>query len=469
MPKPRICSRARGAFTLALILALASRGTAAADDDSDWKPPPLAPPPPGALSEAVDWARAHAVPLQTLEPGSGYADLQPLGAMIGDARIIGFGEGMHDTHEYLAFRNRLFEFLVEEMGVTAIGLETGATEALAADDYVLGRADASMGVYASVFSWASGEATQESQQLLDWMRSYNQRPTTRRPLRVYGLDLTGGRSGRFTDARLAPDAMLAYLERVDAKLAKTLRKTLDPALPKFNAAGYASLQRSARDALTGAFADAIGAFEREHLNWVAASSAFDYHRAYQQAVVSRQLDMGFRNSHGHNPQSQRDASMARNALWALEREGPQGKLLVFAYVGHIKKSVTPADSGSLGAYLHELVGSQYFVIGSLFNQGAVGTAGIDEWPMPLSDPSTLNAALRAGAGRDLFYVDTRRLPTEGPLADWVDRGEPLRHHYFEGRPRASFDALVFVDTIRPLHRLELRTERQRRPPGSRSR
>jgi erythromycin esterase len=389
-----------------------------------------------------------------VEPGSGSADLQPLKAMIGDARIIGFGEGMHDTHEYLAFRNRLFEFLVEEMGVTAIGLETGATEALAADDYVLGRTGPSLNAYASVFSWAPGEATQESKQLLDWMRAYNQRPTTRRPLRVYGLDLTGGRSGRFTEARLAPDAMLAYVDRVDAKLSKALRRALEPWLPRFDATGYASLPRRARDELTGAFADAVGAFEREQVAWIAASSAFDYHRAYQQAVVSRQLDMGFRNSPEHNPQSQRDASMARNVLSALEREGPQGKLLVFAYIGHIKKSVTSTDSGSLGAYLHGLVGNQYFVIGSLFNQGAVGTAGIDEWPMTLSDPSTLNAALRAGAGRDLFYVDTRRLPTDGPLGDWVERGEPLRHNYFEGRPRASFDVLVFVDTIRPLHRLQ---------------
>jgi erythromycin esterase len=286
------------------------------------------------------------------------------------------------------------------------------------------------------------------------MRAYNQRPTTRRPLRVYGLDLTGGRSGRFTEARLAPDAMLAYVDRVDAKLSKALRRALEPWLPRFDATGYASLPRRARDELTGAFADAVGAFEREQVAWIAASSAFDYHRAYQQAVVSRQLDMGFRNSPEHNPQSQRDASMARNVLSALEREGPQGKLLVFAYIGHIKKSVTSTDSGSLGAYLHGLVGNQYFVIGSLFNQGAVGTAGIDEWPMTLSDPSTLNAALRAGAGRDLFYVDTRRLPTDGPLGDWVERGEPLRHNYFEGRPRASFDVLVFVDTIRPLHRLQ---------------
>ncbi len=61
---------------------------------------------------------------------------------------------MHETHEYFAFRNRLFEFLVEEMGFTAIGLETGYSESVAADDYVLGRAEASDAACTSVFSWS---------------------------------------------------------------------------------------------------------------------------------------------------------------------------------------------------------------------------------------------------------------------------------------------------------------------------
>ena len=445
--------RARLLGSSCLLATLLAFGTANADDESDWRPPPLKPPPPGALAEAVDWARTHALPLETLEPGSDTADLQPLKAMIGDARIIGFGEGMHDTHEYLAFRNRLFAFLVEEMGVTAIGLESGATEALAADDYVLGRSEANAAAFVSVFSW-SKDGVQENRQLLDWMRSYNQRPTTKRALRVYGLDLTGGRSGEFTESRLALEAMLAYVARVDAALARRLHAVIDPLAAKFNSKQYRSLSPASRNALSGAISDAVGAFEREHIDWVQATSSFDYHRAYQQAIVSQQLDMGMRNTTAANPQSQRDSSMARNAVWALEQQGAGGKLMVFSYIGHIRKGRTNTDSSSLGLYLHELVGDQYVVIGSLFNQGAVGTVGIEEWPMPLSAPSTLNAALRAGAARDLFYFDTRQFPTQGPLADWVDRGEPLRHDYFEGRPRSSFDVLLYVDTIRPANALK---------------
>lgn len=446
----KICARACFLAAAMGALSLAIHSVALASED-DWKPPPLAPPPPGALAEAVDWARAHAVPLETLDPGSGFADLQPLKAMIGDARIIGFGEGMHDTHEYLTFRNRLFEFLVEELGVSAIGVESGATEALAADDYVLGRKEASTAAYTSVFSWAS-EPMAENKQLLDWMRAYNQRPTTRHKLRIYGLDLTGGRSGEFPECRMAVDAMLAYLEQVDAKRAKALHAVLDPLLPSFNSKAYRALPLAKRNALTGAIADAIGAFEREQVAWVAASSAFDFERGYQQAIASRQLDMSLRNSGVDSVHAQRDPSMARNALRALEQQGPYGKLMVFSYIGHMRKGPTATDASSMGLYLRELADDQFVVIGSLFNQGSVGIAGVDEWPMPLSDLSTLNAALRAGAGRDLFYVDVRKLPTTGPLAEWVDHGQPLRHDYFEGRPRSSFDVLIYVNTISPAHR-----------------
>ncbi len=247
--------------------------------------------------------------------------------------------------------------------------------------------------------------------------------------------------------------MLTYIARVDAPLAGNLKHRLIPLLPSFSTVRYPSLPQARRDAITGAISDAIGAFERQHVEWVAATSRLEYHRAYQHAVVARQLDMQFRASTPEDTQSHRDAAMAHNAVWALQQQGAQGRLLVFAYNGHVRKSATASGFSSLGTYLDDLVGAQLVVIGSLYNQGAMGTAGGETWPLPLSDPGTLNAALRAGAGRPNFYLDLHRLPAQGPLAKWVDEGQPLRGDYFEGRPRASFDAIVFIDTLGPSHPL----------------
>src|SRR5690242_9528570 len=105
-------------------------------------------------SEVAAWVEAHAVPLSDVGLSRDSADLEPLRNIIGDSRLVGFGEGMHNTHEFWAFRNRLFAYLVEELGFTAIALETGYLESIAADDYVQGKpVDGDVAAQA-VFSWS---------------------------------------------------------------------------------------------------------------------------------------------------------------------------------------------------------------------------------------------------------------------------------------------------------------------------
>ena len=47
----------------------------------------------------VAWAKEHAIPITTVEPGHGFADLQALKATIGQARIVALGESAHEVHE----------------------------------------------------------------------------------------------------------------------------------------------------------------------------------------------------------------------------------------------------------------------------------------------------------------------------------------------------------------------------------
>lgn len=409
------------------------------------------PPPPGALAEAAAWAGSHAVALATCEPGSGFADLQPLKKIIGSRPVVAFGEGMHGTHEHLAFRNRLFEFLVEQMGFTAIAVESGYSESVAADDYALGRDVERHKAVVAVFAW-SETPIGENAQLLDWMRAYNARSGTRRRLRFYGLDLTGGRNGRFPEARLAVDAALRYLATVDAERAQKLHAVLDRLLDRFDTAGYPTLSGDERNTVSGALADMLGAFEREHIRYVGMSSSAEYQRACQHAVVARQLDMNFRAQTRVDEQPQRDASMARNMMWVLQQEGPGGRVLLFAHNSHVRKSPNSSD---LGRYLDEMLGTRMVVIGSLFNRGAAGIEGGETRPvLPDSQLVSLNAAFMDRVRRPLFLLDLARLPREGPLADWLVKGKPIWNHRMSSNPAESFDALVVIDTISPARPLK---------------
>src|SRR5208283_859220 len=71
----------------------------------------------------IGWAKCHAFPLENCDSVTSSADLQPLKKIIGNAHVVALGEPAHGLHELLAFRNRMFRFLVENCGFTTIILE----------------------------------------------------------------------------------------------------------------------------------------------------------------------------------------------------------------------------------------------------------------------------------------------------------------------------------------------------------
>jgi erythromycin esterase len=102
---------------------------------ADWnlEPPP---PPRPADAEIKGFLADHAISLATLQPGSGTADLAPLKAMIGDARVVAIGEATHGSAEFFLLRHRLLELLAGELGFTVVAIEAGWADAFAADEYV---------------------------------------------------------------------------------------------------------------------------------------------------------------------------------------------------------------------------------------------------------------------------------------------------------------------------------------------
>ena len=72
---------------------------------------------------AIQWLRKHAVPLQTVEAGHGFTDLQPLGRMVENAHIVELGEATHGSREFFQLKHRLIEFLANQKGFTIFSIE----------------------------------------------------------------------------------------------------------------------------------------------------------------------------------------------------------------------------------------------------------------------------------------------------------------------------------------------------------
>ncbi|RPJ59788.1 MAG: hypothetical protein EHM23_12835 [Acidobacteria bacterium] len=114
---------------------------------------------------------AQAIRLDTVEAGHGFADMQPLKKVIGDARIVALGEATHGTREFFQLKHRMLEFLATEMGFTIFSIEANMPEAYRLNDYVLnGRGDPKQ-LLKGMYFWTWD--TEEVLNMILWMREFN--------------------------------------------------------------------------------------------------------------------------------------------------------------------------------------------------------------------------------------------------------------------------------------------------------
>jgi erythromycin esterase len=137
------------------------------------------------MNAILDWTRASAIPLDTVEAGHGFADLQRLGALIGNARIVSLGEATHGTREFFQLKHRLLEYLVAELEFTMFGIEANYPECLRVNDYVLNGTGDPAAALAGTHFWTWD--TEEVLALIEWIRSWNR--SHARNIKFYGFDM----------------------------------------------------------------------------------------------------------------------------------------------------------------------------------------------------------------------------------------------------------------------------------------
>ena len=393
--------------------------------------------------------------------------------MIGTASIVAVTEGVHDAAEPLAFRNRVFQYLVEHQGFTAIAIESGITEGRVAHDYVRGGTGGLATALARGISWTFDKLPQ-NEALIRWIRDYNADPTHLRKINFYGFDVPGspGNPDANRGMRTALDEVLSYLDRVDTATARAFHSRLDSYLPDIQidprargAARYLRLSQAERDAVTAAIADLVAAFEAREAEYEAAASATDYQWAYRSALGARSADIWLRQIPiGWLPSAGwaflakainvRDRAQADNLGWILDQEGPDGKVLVFAGRYHLStapvktsRSAPGVGDPVAGTYLRRRFGSRLVNIGNLIGKGAFGCAGYNG-PVDAATPESIDGVVGM-LGQPMLLLDLRGAPTT--VRSWLDR-----EHDLGGGPDGlkvevgkAFDILFYLDTVTP--------------------
>jgi erythromycin esterase len=405
----------------------------------------------------IEWAGKRAIPIATVEPGSGFDNLEALADFIGEARIVCLGESRHDASEQFRLKHRLVEYLVKEKGFTLFAIEDSLPCSMRINDFVLGGEGTAEGALEKLGAWYIWE-TEELLALVKWMRAHNDGARPGKKVRFHGIDITEPRTGL--------EKVLACLDRVDPDHAAAIRTEpalldlFDPAMWSKTVENYTRLTAGETAALDERFDALLSRIEKHRVSYVAASSEKEYLTVARLAENARQGHALFSTAarSGFDEAGPvREKAMAANItrLAAENRDGPG--LIVWAHNLHVARDTLditlpgrPPMKGAIPmmCYLDETLATDTICIGFSFACGEFPDGGL-----PLPKEGSVDSLL-AQTGPPLFLIDLRTAPKEGLVHEWLSKKRTMRA---EGGtvdliPRRAFDALIFVRTISPTRR-----------------
>lgn len=424
----------------------------------------------------TEWIRAEGLPFSAGDPVDvPGTSLEPLQGLIGSARVIALGESMHRTHEFLAWRQRILRFLVENAGFTALVIESGFPESAVVDDWVTTGRGRLREALDDGITYHFGKC-QEALDLVTWMRQHNSRAVS--PVRFYGMDIPDSASS----ALPAIVDVVDFLALADPAYADHVRRTLLAAhafLPSDRSGfaraapaiqSYLALPTSERHAITAAINGLVERVRARQTDFadegIAPETAA---RALRSAEVARGAD-AFLAAMSEGPTRTwpaaniRDATMADTVQWILEREE---RVLLFAANGHVRKTPYLAPPfvaqplATVGTHLRSRLGADYLAIGTTFGGGEawLHRPRADDLPghsTPFTEPigalrpDSLDHLL-AEAAPGSFLVDLRTAPPDAAARLDTAAGTHNGRELELGDVRASFDLVLHVDEVSPWH------------------
>ncbi|MCE2612322.1 erythromycin esterase family protein [Flavobacteriaceae bacterium D16] len=410
--------------------------------------------------QVKEWISEHAVPITTVQPSSGFDDLEPIKDMVGDARIVSLGEPTHGNREVFQLKHRMIEFLVEEMGFNNFILECPFAEAYDINRYILEGIGDPKKALAGIYFWTWD--TEEFLALIEWMRTYNADPSHETKVKFYGMDVQ--------DPERAARVMLDYLKKVDPKLEESVRPELGilevqfsepvslgrrPYIPEeYDETSLLEIKR------------VMNAFQQNKQAYISVTSETEWSWAKKH---TRQVEIWIEAciNDGENYAEIRDKEQAENIKWVLDQQGDSSKAIVWAHNCHVSNAAPKDDVPMHGYYLRKMYGDQLKIFGLFFNQGGfkaidahMPSRGMTDFFVGKVPDNTLEHTL-SSSQHAIAVLDLNELPEKGPIHQWFNTLRPTRHSgggYNENKPEdyfwsyvpaEAYNILVYIDSTTP--------------------
>lgn len=420
-----------------------------------------------ANGETVDWLNRSSQALATTDPNASLDDLEPLRQMIGNAHVVGLGEGTHGTREFIQIRHRILKYLVTKMGFTQIGIEATAPESDDVNRYVMtGQGDPAK-LVAGLYFWSW--KTQESVDLIRWIREWNATAPSAQRVTFRGLDI------QYPGASI--DSVVAFFGRHDPDFKGAVVAGYDCVDPYRNhgptpgqpLGGYALRGIQFTSACSANLQEVYDLIVSRRAAFERASSPEAYQTLLHSARLVQQFEkMMARSGSVVASNAARDSAMAENVAWMREQGGgASSRVVVWAHNDHIN-----VTTGAMGSLLRSGGGADYVAVGTSFGRGsflAVQQTGnvlglVGTWTASTLPTSSIESVFDA-TGRPRALFDTRLIPSGGAATSSLTGTVTMRSigstfdesnetAYFRVRRFPNdFDVLIYIGTASASTRL----------------
>jgi erythromycin esterase len=431
----------------------------------------------GVTCELVTQLQQSSVELATVDPTADHNDLSSVGDALADARIIGLGEATHGTRDFFQLKHRIIRYLIEEQGLRLVTIEANLPETRALDNYIVhGEGDA-LEALAGIQFWTW--RTESVLALVEWLREFNRGRPLNDQVRFYGID------AQYTTGAVE------YIDNFLARADPGCRNRLQADLAAANDEGVINDQYMSDhepQATERLLTRLRTAFEERREAFVTATTEREVEMARRclhvieqarQRRIAREID-GIQAS-----MAVRDEAMAENLSWVLNHEDAN-RTVLWAHDSHICRTVnfgaTTQQAPSLGNYIADRYGDDYFALGFDFLKGLFSAVGIglgpetelSTWSLDVPPTGSITRVF-SRTGGDLLFFDFDTASKKDLLDEWLAEPKSKRelgavyygpdgpsengkdgqeaHNAVRVLPEA-FDGLLFVRETKPSRVLE---------------